>query len=928
MSIPKLNNPRMKKTITFFLLFFISQAAHSDWQYGQSPFSTSAPYLSTLPSSVQNKVPKTTMMDSMQFPIPTNRWFQNMILKQGTFPSFNYDASRMDVGAEKIFPFPYLVRFSKPYADQNITYSKLFGWGYCTPAYQFSNYTALPSDTSYSITWLSDVYYYFGTLDSASISNAFVSSYDDLSVNVKWRGTGGSYMRAPVVRGMPYFTMEYNNLRPLFTTPGTAMLKVNGQTISAGPPIVITNAAKFTIEFAGAGPNNQVMVMYASSPITMSFGLNSASASTAYTGYLRMAYVTTMNADPNFGDMAQRIALLDAYAKFVPTGGTVSSNVTADTTVFNFNFNYTTNSSSDSLLMMALPHHQDMMQNPMTQTMKYKCLRGDMKEVYGKTWNMRENMIPNYGWNWTSNLSNVPNDASGKWYDSLYSVTKEDLDSTIGAVYQIPAGNNQPTTSPYGFGKNVTRMARAIVIGDELIERYNAVDPSNFRKDSLTKLTARARDTLYGFLTRYSTGVNMAWNPPPPSWSGGQNNKLIWDQRYGGVISYLGWMGEDNTDPYVYNFDFGNARYNDHAFHYGYMLYAAAVVAKKKTLAGNTLQAITDLARDIGNPSYADPHFTPHRHKDWYDGNSWMNGLQCQAAGRDQESVSEAANAYYGLYTLGLALNNENMKNTGKLMLAAEVRSFKKYYRAVQQTNPNYGDYTNQYLVVGNMWHSLIQNQTYGKVPRFIYGVHMLPKNPFINQMWDGTFANEVWNKVYTTGAPSSLQKDLTLFTTPFNVNSTGTITIATYNMPVQAISAPLTAYNYFQQYRGFSGYFDDGTSKSDCFYLILIRRFAPTGIELQSVSNEIPEKFELKQNYPNPFNPSTTIEYSIPKSGNVSLKIVDISGREIENLVNQNQSAGSYRVILNTANYSSGVYFYILNTEGFEKSMKMIMVK
>jgi hypothetical protein len=106
------------------------------------------------------------------------------------------------------------------------------------------------------------------------------------------------------------------------------------------------------------------------------------------------------------------------------------------------------------------------------------------------------------------------------------------------------------------------------------------------------------------------------------------------------------------------------------------------------------------------------------------------------------------------------------------------------------------------------------------------------------------------------------------------------------------------------------------------------VRRYAPAGIGIQPISNEVPDRFNLKQNYPNPFNPSTTIEYSIPKSANVSLKIVDVTGREIESLLNENQNAGSYRVMWNTANYSSGIYFYVLNVDGFEKSMKMILVK
>lgn len=921
---------RLILSLFIFSLVLYTTEINAQWTYGQNPFSTSVPYLYKQGSAVQNKVPTTFMMDSMPGPIPTNKWFQNLIIKEGTFPSFNYNPSRMDVGAERIYPFPYVIRFA--YTTPPATNPKLLGWGYTTTNFQFTQYSWTPSDTTNQITWLPDAFYFFGTMDSASVGLPFVSKFDDLSVTVKWRGAGSNFMQAPIVRGMPYFTMQYNNLRPLISTPGSAMISVNGQTIPSTPPVTISNATKFVIEFAGQGAgNNLILVLYATSPVTMNFSPNSASSPNPFSGYLRMAYITTKNLDPTAYDSTSRIQLLDKYANYVPLGGSVWAQVAGDTTAFNMRFNFTTNSSSDSLLMMAIPHQQDILSNQMTQTMNYQTLRGTMKEVYGKTWNMYENLIPNYSWSWTSNLSNVPN-TTEKWYDSLYSVVKADFDTTIGAKYQIPNGTNQPTTSPYGFGKNVTRMARVIVIADELVDRYNAVDPTNFRKDTLSNLASLARDTLFKFISTYISGNNLLWNPPPPSWSGGQNNKLIWDHTYDGIISYLGWLGEDNPDPNVYNFDFGNARYNDHAFHYGYIIYAAAVVAKKKpelfTANGNQYaNRIIDLCRDIGNPSATDPYFTEHRHKDWYDGNSMMNGLQAAGAGRDQESVSEAANAYYGMYMLGLALGNENLKNTGKLMLAAEMRAFKKYYRALQQTNPNYGAYTQHHIVVGNLWHGLVINNTYGKVPRFIYGVHMLPKNPFINVMWDGTFANEVWNKVYTNNVPSTLFQDLTLFTAPFSVVNTGTVSVMTYNMPVQAIANPIGAYNYFQQYRGFAGYYDDGTCKSDVFYYILVRRYNP-GMGIQNISSNIPERYDLSQNYPNPFNPSTNLEFKISHPGFVKLRVFDAIGREVADLVNQNMQPGEYKIDFNAVNFASGVYYYQLSVNDFVETKKMLLLK
>lgn len=98
------------------------------------------------------------------------------------------------------------------------------------------------------------------------------------------------------------------------------------------------------------------------------------------------------------------------------------------------------------------------------------------------------------------------------------------------------------------------------------------------------------------------------------------------------------------------------------------------------------------------------------------------------------------------------------------------------------------------------------------------------------------------------------------------------------------------------------------------------------TGIE--SISNVIPEKFDLKQNYPNPFNPVTNLEFLIANSGFTSLKIFDIKGNEVAHLVNQNLTAGKYKITFDGSNLSSGIYYYQLNVNDFSETKKMILIK
>ncbi|MBN2008637.1 DUF4397 domain-containing protein, partial [candidate division KSB1 bacterium] len=89
-----------------------------------------------------------------------------------------------------------------------------------------------------------------------------------------------------------------------------------------------------------------------------------------------------------------------------------------------------------------------------------------------------------------------------------------------------------------------------------------------------------------------------------------------------------------------------------------------------------------------------------------------------------------------------------------------------------------------------------------------------------------------------------------------------------------------------------------------------------------------VPKEYDLDQNYPNPFNPSTEIQFSLPIRSFVSLKVYNMLGQEMANLVNQELSAGVHRVILDAANFESGVYFYRLEADGYKATRKMTLMK
>jgi ligand-binding sensor domain-containing protein len=98
--------------------------------------------------------------------------------------------------------------------------------------------------------------------------------------------------------------------------------------------------------------------------------------------------------------------------------------------------------------------------------------------------------------------------------------------------------------------------------------------------------------------------------------------------------------------------------------------------------------------------------------------------------------------------------------------------------------------------------------------------------------------------------------------------------------------------------------------------------------VKIDNISPNLPQKFTLFPNYPNPFNPTTTIRYSLPEASHVTLNIYDITGRLVEQLVNQHTPAGYHTVSWDATSHSSGVYIARLKAGSFVKTQKMVLMK
>ncbi len=98
--------------------------------------------------------------------------------------------------------------------------------------------------------------------------------------------------------------------------------------------------------------------------------------------------------------------------------------------------------------------------------------------------------------------------------------------------------------------------------------------------------------------------------------------------------------------------------------------------------------------------------------------------------------------------------------------------------------------------------------------------------------------------------------------------------------------------------------------------------------VSVEKTKAAVPSKFSLFQNYPNPFNPATTIRFDVSEAGPVTLRVLDVLGRDVATLLNDVRQPGSYALRWNAAGFPSGVYFYELRERSSVAVLPMLLVK
>ena len=167
---------------------------------------------------------------------------------------------------------------------------------------------------------------------------------------------------------------------------------------------------------------------------------------------------------------------------------------------------------------------------------------------------------------------------------------------------------------------------------------------------------------------------------------------------------------------------------NDHHFHYGYMLYAAAVVAKNDPALAKKIAPVVDLiAADIASPQ-ASVNFPQYRNFDPYSGHSWASGTSPFADGNNQESSSEAVNAWNGLALWEQVRGNAGGYDEARWMMSVESDSAKLYWTNTDLSA--FPEFTGK--IVALNWGGKRDYATwFSPDPGAMLGIQLIPMGPY-----------------------------------------------------------------------------------------------------------------------------------------------------------------------------------------------------
>ena len=654
------------------------------------PISTTAPNFDTRTNAITTPAASSWWGPAISAPYPTNAWFMDYVIPPNSDLAQSNSDRRLSVN-------PYSLRVHTAGIDVNKPFMRTYTDGRTIRNEHQINYDA----TADNYGWKGDQYpqiwrYLDLTLRSTeTTATRYLKSFDQLTATFRWNVDTTHYMEAPIVRGAPYATVRYTAMTPVVQTANTdyhAIVSVNGSS-----PSGTFTGTKFKLvvnrPYLGSGAT-ETWIVYAQSSITFTATNLNLIATGQYTGYIRIAVIA---------DGSGTETMLDTYKDAVPIGGTTSVSVSGN--IQTTTFTYSKIGSGSTLATYTMPHHEALLSSPTyAPNHSFSTIRGTMHAVIGNTWTL------------TDTLSTIT-------WNSPNAIDTGKLSGITGALASEKTftAANLDATEAYTFGKQISRAARLALIADQVGD-------------------TTARDSTIATMKTYlNPWLNNSANASTTL-------SLAYDTTWGGIVSTNALVTSPPNNPNQAT-EFGNAIYNDHYFHWGYYIYAAAVIAHFDASWATTYKnKVNDIIRDIANPSVSgDPYFTQLRHYDWYEGHSWASGLQSNGDGRNQESTSESLHAWYGINLWGLATNQPDLRNVGRFLQAAETRAAKTYWQMPSYNSVYPSSFAAQKMVALVFTNKAFNGTWFGLGDDQIVGIETMPFTPATHELLSSAYVAEMY---------------------------------------------------------------------------------------------------------------------------------------------------------------------------------------
>jgi len=432
--------------------------------------------------------------------------------------------------------------------------------------------------------------------------------------------------------------------------------------------------------------NSQTWLFYTSAPIHFTHSISQI-ISSKFSGVIRFAIL------PDSKEKYE--AILDKYSSCYPISGHVEF-----TEPFRLEYKWKSKGKGKLLLLAHPLHSQLLSRNTVLEGFKYKSIDGDLVGVIGDSWALKLEPVP-VTWHSIGGIKR-------EHFPEIVSALREDVDALNSTTISTP--------SSYLYGKSVARAARLALIAEEV----------KFPK-AIPLVAKFLRNAIQPWLDGNYGG-----------------NGFLYERQWGGLVTKLGSNSSSE--------DFGFGIYNDHHFHLGYFVYAIAVLAKIDPAWGRQYkpQAYSLVADymnlGLGSSSYS--YYPQLRCFDRWKLHSWAAGLFNFSDGRNQESTSEAVNAYYSAALLGLAYKDNNLKGIGSTLAALEILSAQTWWH-VRKGDDMYGkEFTMKNRVVGILWANMRDTKLWfapaeWKACRL--GIQVLPISPITEILFpDAGFVREL----------------------------------------------------------------------------------------------------------------------------------------------------------------------------------------